>query len=220
MKFGTTMSPSSYTIGGRFVQHIAPQSTSRSVSRRNVERTGLYSSSLTICLSWRPNEEERDHDTDDSKYRDWIEHCHITADKISQLPCEKISHNGSGSESGKDKPVIRPVVLGATKRGGACRRDREPSAATKPQGTEPNDIDARGTRSRPETKEYRGCCDNSETQHRRIARVYPVGEVPKDRPTNAVKYGEDAHQGGSGRCAQLKHFLSYGTADTNCHQAC
>jgi hypothetical protein len=54
-----------------------------------------------------PNEEERDYDTCDGSQGAWVERHHITADKIPHLPRKKSSLNGSGHESGKDKPVIR-----------------------------------------------------------------------------------------------------------------
>ncbi len=185
----------------------------------NVEREGLCPFFLNTWLAWRPNEEEGDHDAGDSQYGDRIEHRDITSDEIPQLPSEKVSYNGSGAVRGKDEPVIRPVILGATKCGGARGRDCEPTPETEPQGTEPDDIDARGTRSGPKSKEYRGCCDNDEAQHRRISRVYPVDEVTKNGPTDAVEYGKDTHQGGSGRCAQLEYFLPCWAADANRHQA-
>ena len=93
---------------------ISPQSTSRSVCLRHFRKEGSCPFFLKTCLTWRPNEEERDHDADNGQYGDGIEHCHITADEISQLPRKKVSHNLSGPESGKEKPVIRPVVLDAT----------------------------------------------------------------------------------------------------------
>ncbi len=190
------------------------------VTAVTLEKECLCPSFLNTRLARLPNEEEGDHNASDSQHGDRIEHRDITADEIPQLPSEKVPYNGSGAVRSKDEPVIRPVVLGSTKRGGARGRDCEPASETEPQGTEPDDIDACCTRSGPKSKEYRGCCNNDEAQHRRISRVYPVNEVTKNGPTDAVEYGKDTHQGGSGRCAQLEHFLPCGAADANCHQAC
>lgn len=127
-----------------------------------LEREYLCPSTLTTCLTWCPNEEVGDHNAGDSKYRDRIKHRDITSDEIPQLPSEKVPDNGSGAVRSKDEPVIRSVILSTTKCCGARGCDCEPASETEPQGTEPDDIDARGTRRGSKSKEDRGCCDNDE----------------------------------------------------------
>src|SRR5450756_1014627 len=102
------------------------------VTAVTLERECLCPSFLTTCLAWCPNEEEGNHNARDSQHGDRIKHCDITSDEIPQLTSEKVPDNGAGAIRSKDEPVIRPVVLGATKCGGARRRDCEPASETEP----------------------------------------------------------------------------------------
>ena len=76
---------------------------------------GLCPLSLKTCLTWRPSEDKGDHNADDCQHGDRVEHRYVTFDEIPQLPAEKISNDGLSAIRGKDEPVDRSAILGATK---------------------------------------------------------------------------------------------------------